>query len=243
MIDLDCIVGAQKICAGRNRRTKRCVIDDGFNSELVETAFFDGILEIPRLETPKEIFVPENLIPFTKRNSSKNFSETLVFYENDVKFSNILQDAASYIEDFKRFRGIVSPDFSLYRDMPLFAQMGNVYRNRALGCFFQRHGIYVIPNVRWGDERSYTTCVFPECFAFLGIPKHSIVSIGTYGCIQGADNTRHFRNGLVAMLDHLEPEIVLVYGLMPKRIFASVADRTRFIQYPDWISFKKGGSH
>jgi hypothetical protein len=45
------------------------------------------------------------------------------------------------------------------------------------------------------------------------------------------------------MLDHLEPEIVLVYGSMPKRIFASVADRTRFIQYPDWISFKKGGSH
>jgi hypothetical protein len=83
----------------------------------------------------------------------------------------------------------------------------------------------------------------PECFAFLGIPKHSIVSIGTYGCIQGADNTRHFRDGLIAMLDHLEPEIVLVYGSMPKRIFASVADRTRFIQYPDWISFKKGGSH
>ena len=74
MTDLDCFVGAQKICAGRKRRTKRCVIDDGFNSELVETAFFDGILEIPRLETPKEIFVPENLIPFTKRNSSKNFS-------------------------------------------------------------------------------------------------------------------------------------------------------------------------
>ena len=236
-------VGAQKICAGRKRRAKRCVIDDGFNSELVETAFFDGILEIPRLETPKEIFVPENLIPFTKRNSSKNFSETLVFYENDVKFSNILQDAESYIEDFKRFRGIVSPDFSLYRDMPLFAQMGNVYRNRALGCFFQRHGIYVIPNVRWGDERSYTTCELPECFSFLGIPKHSIVSIGTYGCIQGADNTRHFRNGLVAMLDHLEPEIVLVYGSMPKRIFASVADRTRFIQYPDWITLKKGGRH
>ena len=231
----------QKTCTDRKRRTKRCVIDDGFNSELVETAFFDGILEIPRLETPKEIFVPENLIPFTKRNSSKNFSETLAFYENDVKFSNILQDAESYIEDFKRFRGIVSPDFSLYRDMPLFAQMGNVYRNRALGCFFQRHGIYVIPNVRWGDERSYTNCELPECFAFLGIPKHSIVSIGTYGCIQGADNTRHFRDGLIAMLDHLEPEIVLVYGPMPKRIFASVADRTRFIQYPDWITLKKGG--
>jgi len=119
--------------------------------------------------------------------------------------------------------------------------MNNVYRNRALGCFFQRHGIYVIPNVRWGDERSYTTCVLPECFAFLGVPKHSIVSVGTYGCIKGEENNRHFRDGLAAMINHLEPEIVLVYGSMPERIFAPVAGKTRFVQYPDWISLKKGG--
>ena len=82
-------LGTQEHCLGRKKRVKRCVIDDGFNSELVETAFFDGILEIPKLEAPKEIVIPENLIPFTKRNSSKNFSETLAFYENDIKFSNI----------------------------------------------------------------------------------------------------------------------------------------------------------
>ena len=125
--------------------------------------------------------------------------------------------------------------------MPLLAQMCNVYRNRALGCFFQKHGIYVIPNVRWGDERSYTTAVLPERFAFLGVPKHSIVSIGTYGCIQGEENARHFRDGLVAMIDYLEPKVVLVYGAKPDRIFAPVADRTRFVQYPDWTSLKKGG--
>ncbi|MBO4490473.1 MAG: DUF4417 domain-containing protein [Lentisphaeria bacterium] len=233
-------VGARDPRAGR-RRTRRCVIDDGFNSELVETAFFEGTLEMPRLEAPKEIVLPERLIPFTKRNGSTDFSETLVFYEQDVRFSGILQKPEAYIDDFRRFRGIVSPDFSLYRDMPLQAQMNNVYRNRALGCFFQRHGIYVIPNVRWGDERSYTTAVLPECFAFLGVPKHSIVSVGTFGCIQGEENTRHFRDGLAAMLDHLEPEIVLVYGAMPDQIFAPVADRTRFVRYPDWISLKKGG--
>ena len=232
--------GAREFHAGR-RRTGRCVIDDGFNPELVETAFFDGVLEIPKLEAPKEVILPERLIPFTRRNSSADFSEMLVFYEQDVKFSGILQNPEDYIDDFRRFRGIVSPDFSLYCDMPLQAQMNNVYRNRALGCFFQRHGIYVIPNVRWGDERSYTTAVLPECFAFLGVPRHSIVSIGTYGCIQGKENTRHFRDGLAAMIDCLEPEVVLVYGSMPDRIFAPVANRTRFVQHPDWISLKKGG--
>ena len=120
------------------KRKKRCVIDDGFNSELVETAFFDGIFEIPIIEKPKEFLIPKNFIPFSKRNSSKTFAETLVFYENDIKFSNILQNAESYIDDFKRFSSIVSPDFSLYRDMPLLPQMCNVYRNRALGHYFKK---------------------------------------------------------------------------------------------------------
>ena len=31
---------------------------DGFNSKLIETAFFEGFLEIPILEAPKEIVIP-----------------------------------------------------------------------------------------------------------------------------------------------------------------------------------------
>ena len=224
------------------KRKRRCVIDDGFNSELVETAFFDGIFEIPIIEKPKEFIIPKNFIPFSKRNSSETFTEALAFYENDTNFSDILQNPAAYLDDFKRFSIIISPDFSLYRDMTLTPQIGNVYRNRAFGHYLQKHGMYVIPNIRWGDERSYTTCVFRERFAFLGVPKHSIVSIGTYGCIQGQENKHHFKAGLEAMLEQLEPEIVLVYGPMPNKIFGSVLQKTRFIPYPDWISFKKGGN-
>ena len=32
--------------------------DEGFNLELVETAFFDGVLEIPKIEPPKKGFYP-----------------------------------------------------------------------------------------------------------------------------------------------------------------------------------------
>ena len=59
----------------------------------------------------------------------------------------------------------------------------------------------------------------PEKFAFLGLPKHSIVSIGTYRCIQSKINKHYFKEGLRAMLDELEPEVVLVYGSMPDSIF------------------------
>ena len=60
-----------------------------------------------------------------------------------------------------------------------YNEIANTYMNRAIGQYLQQQGIYVIPNVRWCDERSYTTCELIEKFAFFGLQKHSIVSIGT----------------------------------------------------------------
>lgn len=105
--------------------------------------------------------------------------------------------------------------------------------------FLQSRGLYVIPNIRWGDERSFTTVELPEKFAFLGAPKNSIVSIGTYGCIQSRENKNYFRQGLSAMIDELSPEVVLVYGGMPECIFGEFRDRTHFVNYPDWTSTKR----
>ena len=210
--------------------------DEGFNLELVQTAFFEGELEIPMINPPKNIVIPKAMIPFSKRNRSKNFSECLTFYEYDVNFADVIRDPDELKEDILRFSFITTPDNSLYRDAPLIVQIANVYRNRAIGHFFQKLGAYVITNVRWGDERSYTTKVLPEKFAFLGAPKNSIVSIGTYGCISGKENKYYFREGLEAMLDELNPQVVLVYGNMPKAIFGGIEHKTEFINYPDWIS-------
>ena len=54
-------------------------MDDGFNPELVEAAFFDGELEIPHLNKPDELIVPNGMIPFSKRNYSVDHSEFIVF--------------------------------------------------------------------------------------------------------------------------------------------------------------------
>lgn len=210
--------------------------DEGFSLGLVETAFFDGVLEIPKIEPPDEIIVPTSLIPYSKRNRSKDFSECVVFYEHDKEFADLIREPEEHVNDLLRFPSMVTPDNSLYRDAPLTAQIANVYRNRAIGHFFQKHGAYVITNVRWGDERSYTTNVLPEKFAFLGAPKNSIVSIGTYGCVKSKEDKYYFREGLEAMLDELTPKVVLVYGSMPDAIFGGIKGRTHFEKYPDWIS-------
>ncbi len=156
----------------------------------------------------------------------------------------MIANAANYLDDISaRFRGLVSPDCSLYRDTPLCLQIANTYLNRAIGCYFQRHGMKVIPNVRWGDERSYRGTAHIEPFAFLGVERGSAVSIGTYGCISTLEDRLFFQDGLLAMLEALEPTKVLVYGNMPDDIFTAEARRrTEFIRYTDWTTLmKKGG--
>ena len=217
----------------------KIIIDDGFNPELVEGAKFDGIFEIPHVPGPKEIIIPEGMIPYTKIKYSTSFKEFIVFYEHDIKFRDVITSIKEHIDNFKNFLGVVNPDCSLYRDMPLILQITNIYMSRAIGYYLWKNGLYSVPNIRWGDERSYSTKFFSEPFAFSGVDKNSIVSIGTYGCIRGKDNKKHFKAGLSAMLDYLSPKIVLVYGPMPHNIFDEHHDRTSFVRFDDWITVKK----
>jgi len=68
-----------------------------------------------------------------------------------------------------------------------------------------QNGIKVIPNVRWGDERTYE-------FAFDGIDKWGIVAVGVQGGYRDKENTEYFEQGFYKMLDVLEPETILCYG-------------------------------
>ena len=220
---------------------RKAIMDDGMNPELVAGARFDGIFEIPMIEKPDKLVVPPAVVPFSERCRVYKYDAAMGFHEMDIRFAEVLIRPADFIEDFRRFSSLISPDCSLYRDAPLTVQIANVYRNRAIGGYYQRHGLYVIPQIRWGDERTYTTVQLPERVAFLGAPKRSIVAIGTYGCIQHRDDKYHFKAGLEAMLEILMPEIVLVYGSMPDSIFRNYLHLAKFVQYDDWTTERHGG--
>ena len=179
------------------------------------------------------------MVPFSIRDQSQDKNDFVCFYEYDINFREILTNTEEYVDDLKMFPGIVTPDCSLYLDAPLCVQIADIYLNRAVGYYLSQQGIYVIPNIRWGDERTYKVDFLGEKVAFQGVDKHSIVSIGTYGQIRSAESKRYFREGLEEMLKELEPEVVLVYGSMPAEIFGGLYDKTRFIQYPDWTTRMK----
>ena len=224
-----------------NKKKRKANLDDGCNPELVRGAKFDGLLEIPVISAPPSITIPAGFTPFTRREKALGTDDAICFFEKDPKFADVLIDPAAYIEDFRRFRYLLPMDCSLYIDAPLAAQIINLYRSRAIASYYQRNGCNIYPMARWGNEYTYTTAYFPERIAFLGLPKHSVTCIGTYGCISSRIEKYHFKRGLEAMLETLAPKVVPVYGSMPDEIFGDYLHCTEFIQYPDWTTRMHGG--
>lgn len=133
------------------------------------------------------------------------------FYYDDFKFIQAWRDPDRYIEKLRRFKAVVSPDFSLYTDFPRALQILSCYRRQWVGAYWQMQGLDVIPDVVWGDEESFSYC-------FEGIPKNSTVAVSTVGVKEdkfwNGDQGELFRRGYAEMIKRLEPSTILFYGDM-----------------------------
>ena len=179
---------------------------DVFNSFLVSTANYDSEYEIPIIQP---IYVaPKSVIEFSKAISSKDYDKWVHFYEDDHLFERIWRNPKRYLPILKKYKGIILPDFSLYRDMPLCMQIWNIYRSRAIGNWLQENGVPVIPNVRWGDDRTVDICT-------AGLTKHGTIAIGSHGCIKDYSNRILFRRGFIHVIRRLVPNNIIIYGTLP----------------------------
>ena len=145
----------------------------------------------------KEINDPENYIAH--------------FYYDDYKFISAWREPDKYIDRLKRFKAVISPDFSLYTDFPRSLQILSCYRRQWCGCYWQMLGLDVIPDVVWGDEESFTYC-------FEGIPEGGTVAVSTVG-VKNDDEWNNkdgelFKAGYNEMMKRLHPSTVLFYGAM-----------------------------
>lgn len=191
---------------------------DVFHAFLVENADYDGMFEMPCIKTSTHI--PNRVITFSKAmaQNMNDYDQWVVFYEHDKDFERLWNNPKAYVKKLKKFRGVISPDFSLYRNMPLCMQLWNTYRNRALAVWMQDNGIEVIPNIRFNDERTYSFC-------FDGVEKNSTVAVGTHGCIKYIEDKEYFKAGLSELVKHLSPKTIIVYGAAPDAIFKEYKNR------------------
>jgi len=191
-----------------NSQRKGCI--DVFNAFLVALATYAGFFEFPLIKPTYDI--PNKLIAFSKALSCKDYNQWVHFYEDDYLFERIWRNPKKYLEILGRYNGVILPDFSLYRDMPLVMQLWNIYRSRAIGHWLQVNGIKVIPNIRYGDRRTYRVCCD-------GIEKHCVIAIGSHGNMKNTTDRGIFLAGLDVVVKTLQPSVIVLYGSAPEKYF------------------------
>jgi hypothetical protein len=210
----------------------KSIIDDGFSSYLVKGAEFVGKYQIPALKE-ENILLPNGLVAFNERKKAIDKEhKALHFYMHDIMFKQVLNSTSRYLDEFKEFGYIITPDCSLYLDQPLCIQIINTYFNRAIGHYLQQNNLKVIPNVRWGDKRSFEFC-------FDGIPKNGIVSVSTLGCIRTQEEKYYFKLGFDRMIKIINPKAVIVHGDYPNEVFSEFEDKVKIVNFQSSTAIRR----
>jgi hypothetical protein len=214
-----------------NLKRKSCV--DVFNAFLVSDAEYSGKYEIPRIDGSSE--VPEHLVVFSKATACKNPNSWIHFYEDDYQFERLWRNPEKYLALFKMYDGVILPDFSVYRDMPYVMQIWNIYRSRAIGNWLQKSNIKIIPNIRYGDCRTWK-------ISCEGVSKGRTIAVGSHGTIKNVIDRKFFSEGLKYVVNNLNPHNIVVYGTVPDDIFNPYKDaRINIVQFKSDYSIAHKG--
>lgn len=191
-------------------------IDDGYygdERERTNNAYNLDLVDYDRLETDfwqmpvikNNGFIPQDLIGFNYAKTSEEKNVGVHFYVDDYQFERVWNAPEKYVEILMEYDCILSPDFSLYMDMPMPMKIWNIYRSRFIGAYYQSKGIRVIPTISWAEKETFAFC-------FKGIPKGSIVSVSTIGVKRDEDALQVWKDGVAEMIRQIEPSTILVYG-------------------------------
>ena len=161
----------------------------------------DGVFEIPKIE--KEEIPLENIKLIGYDKISEKATDSIVhFFLDDYKFEAIWNDPEPRIEKLKKYRAVLSPNYSIYTEMPLSLKVYNTFKSRWCGAYLQSKGINVIPTVAWGEPNTFWFC-------FDGIEKGCIVAVSTLGVRK---EKALFMQGYNELLRKIKPKAIICYG-------------------------------
>ena len=176
---------------------------NAYNMLLFDDSDTDGKWQIPMIY--RNDFIPERLIGFNYAKTSKDKNTGIHFFIDDYQFERCWNRPEEYVEILGDYECVLTPDFSLYRDMSMAVKLWNIYRSRLLGQFWQRSGLKVIPTISWCEKETFEFC-------FDGIEKGSVVAISTIGVKREEEAYKIWKDGVDEMIKRIHPSTILCYG-------------------------------
>jgi len=158
------------------------------------------------------------------RDHAAETGGALHFYLDDYRFETAWSSPERLLSRVTAVGAALTPDFSVWRDIPRATQIWNTYRSRWCGAYWQAHGVKVIPTVGWGAPDTYDFC-------FDGIPQGTVVSVSDVGMKNNELDKELFRLGMREMVDRINPLRILAYGRLR---YCDSLDLPRVVEYPTY---------
>ena len=185
------------------KENERHRTNDAYNLGIMDNENVSDFWQMPIIKNDN--FIPSKLIGFNYAKTNKEKNVGIHFYLDAYPFERLWNKPEDYVDSLKEYECILSPDFSLYMDMPMPMKIWNIYRSRLIGQYYQSQGIKVIPTLSWAEEETFEFC-------FEGIPKGSIVSISTIGVKKNKEALKIWKAGVDELIRRIEPSTILIYG-------------------------------
>lgn len=160
---------------------------NGVNLKEFDPNRSDGFYQMPIIKPTQ--YVPEKLIGFNYARTAKDTDCGIHFFIDDYQFERVWNDPSTNIECLKKFQCALTPDWSLYLDMPMAMKIWNVYRSRLIGQLMQDAGIEVIPTISWSQPETYQFC-------FDGLKPGGVIAVSTVGVMKDEEAKKVWADGV-----------------------------------------------
>ena len=189
--------------APEEKKNERLRTDEAYNLPWVDLGRTEGFYQMPVIE--REGHIPSGLVGFNYALTSGDYDKGVHFYVDDYQFERVWNDPHKYIDVLSAYDCVLTPDFSLYMDMPISMKIWNVFRSRLIGQLMQDAGLIVIPTVSWAEPATFDFC-------FDGLPEGGVLSISTIGVKQDKAAFEIWKAGTEELLKRKKPKTLLIYG-------------------------------
>lgn len=177
--------------------------NDAYNLSYFRPSLAAGDWQIPKLARCD--YIPKDLIGFNYALTSPRKNVGVHFFLDDYQFERVWNQPEKYARILAQYDCVLTPDFSLYMDMPRCMKLWNIYRSRLIGQIWQDAGMKVIPTMSWAETETFEFC-------FEGIPQGGAVAVSTVGVLRDKTAREIWRQGTDEMMRRIQPQTVILYG-------------------------------
>lgn len=185
------------------KENARLATNKAYNLDHFDRERTDGRYQMPTIE-PVD-YKPDDLVGFNYARTREDKNVGIHFFLDDYQFERIWNMPEKNLSIIREYDCMLTPDFSLYLDMPIAMKIWNVYRSRLIGQMAQDSGIIVIPTVQWAEPETFDFC-------FDGLPRKATLAISTIGVKTDPHALEIWQTGTKEMIKRLTPKRILIYG-------------------------------